>query len=66
LTSTAKIATKLGSTQKEQFWQRAADEVRAFILTTYWNDKDNHFCSDSACKRTSASCDLFSFDRLRC
>jgi GH15 family glucan-1,4-alpha-glucosidase len=47
----AKIAANLGSTEKEQFWQQAADEVRGFITKTYWNDKDQHFCSDSNCKQ---------------
>jgi neutral trehalase len=55
LAPTAKIAANLGSTEKEQFWQQAADEVRSFITKTYWNDKDQHFCSDSNCKRTKAS-----------
>lgn len=45
-----KIATKLGFGDKEEFWQRAADEVKNFITSTYWNDQAKHFCSDFARK----------------
>jgi len=45
---TAKIAFKLGMSEEEQFWQHGADEIKSFIIATFWNEDAKHFCCNSS------------------
>jgi GH15 family glucan-1,4-alpha-glucosidase len=44
----AKIAFKLGMSEEEQFWQHGADEIKSFIIATFWNEDAKHFCCNSS------------------
>lgn len=44
----SKIANKLGLTETEEFWQKAADDIKGFMMSTYWDDNAKCFTSNAS------------------